>query len=196
VSTPAELWRTLETVGAVAIPLLVLGFALAVRRRPAGPAPALAEVATTEGSRPGDGLAPAGVRRLLAPAGRGPQPGLGALPALLDHVRAAGTSVHLYIDGLPPALPATVDLLVYRIVREALTKAGSHAVVRLVVTAGWVEVEITDDGIGAVAPPPSGGNGGPDVAERVAGIGGELAIGPGAGGRGRRVWALLPIRPV
>jgi signal transduction histidine kinase len=97
-----------------------------------------------------------------------------------------------------------VDLSAYRIVQEALTNTikhagpAAHAVVRIVFAPDWVEVEVTDDGVGdasgAGRPDGSGGNGLRGIAERVGMLGGELAMGPGSGGAGFRVWALLPIR--
>ncbi|MGH3410127.1 MAG: sensor histidine kinase, partial [Streptosporangiaceae bacterium] len=63
----------------------------------------------------------------------------------------------LVIDGDPAALPAAVDLSVYRIVQEALTNILQHAgQARADVTIGCadeaVTIEITDDGTRAPGP--------------------------------------------
>ncbi len=125
-----------------------------------------------------------------------PQPGMGALPALIDQVRNAGTPVHLHIDGEPVPLPAAVDLSAYRIVQEALTNTrrhagtGASATVRLAYAASRVEIEIADDGPGN--PNGSGvGNGLRGIAERVRALGGEVFAGPHPGG-GFGVRAVLP----
>jgi signal transduction histidine kinase len=157
------------------------------------------------------------MRRLLGLAraepdgdpGLAPQPGVGALPALIDQVRGAGTSVELRVEGDPVPLPAALDLSVYRIVQEALTNTrrhagdGAHAMVRLAFQPALVEVEVADDGPGrSTAAPPallsagteSGGvgNGLSGIAERVAALGGSVAAGPRDGG-GFGVHAQLPL---
>src|SRR5579872_1560171 len=111
-------------------------------------------------------------------AGLAPQPGIGELDALAASVRAAGLPVHLVIDGDPAALPAAVDVSVYRIVQEALTNVLKHAgPARADVTIGCAEdtvtVEVTDDG---TAQPggrvPAGGHGLAGMRERAAVFGG------------------------
>lgn len=131
-------------------------------------------------------------------AGLDPQPGIGDLDELAASVRAAGLPVHLVIDGDPAALPAAVDVSVYRIVQEALTNVLKHAgPARAEVAIGCAEdivtVEVTDDGIaepGRKSPP--GGHGLAGMRERAAVFGGELAAGPRPGG-GFAVRARLPL---
>ena len=130
-----------------------------------------------------------------------PQPGIAALPALADRVRAAGTAIHLNIDGPQAHLPAGVDLSAYRIVQEALTNtlkhagAGAHATVHLAVRPDYVDIYITDDGAGhPAAAPAEPGNGLRGIAERVHLLGGKLTIGPVPNG-GFTVRAQLPITP-
>jgi signal transduction histidine kinase len=130
-----------------------------------------------------------------------PQPGIAALPALVDRVRAAGTPVRLEVDGPPAWLPAGVDLAAYRIVQEALTNTlkhagpGAEASVHLAVRAEYVDVEVTNDGAGRPAAPASGhGNGLRGIAERVDLLGGRLMIEPDPDG-GFTVRARLPIPP-
>jgi signal transduction histidine kinase len=130
--------------------------------------------------------------------GLGPQPGIGDLDALAASVRAAGLPVHLVIDGDTAALPAAVDVSVYRIVQEALTNVLKHAgPARADVTIGCapdtVTVEVTDDGTpGPGRRAPAGGHGLAGMRERAAVFGGELAAGPRPGG-GFAVRARLPL---
>jgi signal transduction histidine kinase len=131
-------------------------------------------------------------------AGLAPQPGIGELGSLAASVRAAGLPVNLFIDGDPAALPAAVDVSVYRIVQESLTNVLKHAgPARADVTIGCagdtVTVEVTDNG---AAEPGSGvpaaGHGLAGMRERAAVFGGELAAGPRPGG-GFTVRARLPL---
>jgi signal transduction histidine kinase len=127
-----------------------------------------------------------------------PQPGIGDLDALAASVQAAGLPVHLVIDGDLAALPATVDVSVYRIVQEALTNVLKHAgPARADVTIGCgqdaVTIEVTDDGTAESGHhAPVGGHGLAGMRERAAVFGGELAAGPRPGG-GYAVRARLPL---
>jgi signal transduction histidine kinase len=146
------------------------------------------------------------MRRLLGAlgpsvaGGREPQPGLGALPALVDRVRATGIPVRLDIHGEPAALPASVDLSAYRIVQEALTNTlkhagtGARATVFLDYQAEHIGIEVSDDGAGRLATPAEHGNGLRGIADRVSLLRGELSIGP-APQRGFLVRARLPLHP-
>jgi signal transduction histidine kinase len=131
-------------------------------------------------------------------AGLAPQPGTGELDALAASVRAAGLPVHLVISGDLAALPAVVDMSVYRIVQEALTNVLKHAgPARADVTIGCeqdaVTIEVTDNGTGQPGNgSPGGGHGLAGMRERAAVFGGELAAGPRPGG-GFAVRARLPL---
>jgi signal transduction histidine kinase len=138
---------------------------------------------------------------LSVAGGREPQPGLGALPALVDRVRATGIPVRLNIHGEPAALPASVDLSAYRIVQEALTNTlnhagtGARATVSLDYQIEHIGIEVSDDGAGRpVATPAEHGNGLRGIAERVSLLRGELSIGP-APRHGFLVRARLPLNP-
>lgn len=54
------------------------------------------------------------------------QPGLANLEELLDTVGSAGLKVHLTTRNIPPALPESLDLAMYRVVQEMLTNALRH----------------------------------------------------------------------
>ena len=131
-------------------------------------------------------------------AGLAPQPGTGDLDALAAAVRAAGVPVNLIIDGDLAAIPAAMDVSVYRIVQEALTNILKHAgPARAEVTIGCeqdaVTIEVTDNGTGQPGNgSPGGGHGLAGMRERAAVFGGELAAGPRPGG-GYAVRARLPL---
>lgn len=139
-------------------------------------------------------------------ADRGPVPGLARLPALRDRLAGAGLAVELRVSGDRRELPVPVDLAAYRVVQEALTNVLRHAgVASAEVTvdyrAGEVTVEIVDRGSRAArggldsAGDETAGHGLAGMRERVAALGGQLAIGPRADG-GFRVYARLPVEPV
>ena len=130
--------------------------------------------------------------------GLAPQPGIGDLDALAASVRAAGVPVNLVIDCDRAALPAAMDVSVYRIVQEALTNVLKHAgPARADVAIGCaddtVTIEITDDGTGEPGNQAlAGGHGLAGMRERAGVFGGELAAGPRPGG-GFAVRARLPL---
>jgi signal transduction histidine kinase len=130
-----------------------------------------------------------------------PQPGLEALDALLDTIRAAGVPVAASTEGTPRDLPPGVDLTAYRVIQEALTNvlrhAGSaaHASVTLRYAPDGLEVRVADDGRGPVATSDGGGHGLVGMRERVALFEGTLETGPRPGG-GYEVRAWLPVAQV
>ncbi|WP_153505778.1 sensor histidine kinase [Cumulibacter manganitolerans] len=126
-----------------------------------------------------------------------PQPRLEALPALIEKTSAQGVQAALTVTGTPRPLPAGLDLVVYRIVQEALTNVRRHAVARrcdvsLDYGPYCVSVAVVDDGSTASSGPPASGHGLVGMRERVALYGGELAAGPGQAG-GFAVRATLPV---
>jgi signal transduction histidine kinase len=126
-----------------------------------------------------------------------PQRGIDDLEELAQQVRTAGLDVTVRFEGDRPLVPATVDLSVYRIVQEALTNTLKHAgaqaaaiVVRY--RPDSIEVECTDDGVGASPSANGGGHGLDGMRERALVLGGALDTGP-APERGYRVHAWLPL---
>lgn len=112
-----------------------------------------------------------------------PQPSLIYLPDLCEQVRAAGLPVVLEVIGAPVPLPPGVDVSAYRIVQEALTNALKHAGpatarVRVTYRDDDLDVEIADNGRGAMTAPTTGaGHGLVGMRERVSVYGGELQTG-------------------
>ncbi|MBE3009227.1 hypothetical protein IL992_08465 [Microbispora sp. NEAU-D428] len=82
---------------------------------------------------------------------RGPQPGLGDLPGLIDDFRASGLAVSFTEAGARGSGP-TLELSAYRIVEEALGNALWYGMARTAtVTLRWLpavlEVVVHDDGL-------------------------------------------------
>jgi signal transduction histidine kinase len=136
---------------------------------------------------------------LLREAGEGvervPQPRLADLEELADGVREAGLAVDLELGVDGDALPAGVELSAYRIVQEALTNTLRHAHatrahVSVRVAASMLEVEVADDGVGAVDA--HVGRGLLGMRERVGFYRGDLEHGAREEG-GYRVLARLPL---
>jgi len=129
-----------------------------------------------------------------------PQPGLDQLAALIERVRDAGLPTELEVTGTPVALPASVDVTVYRIVQEALTNALRYArraatLVHVSYEPDQLRVEVLDEGPTAPSDGSDGGGRGlAGMQERAALVGGRIEAGPRLGG-GFAVRAWLPIAP-
>jgi signal transduction histidine kinase len=128
-----------------------------------------------------------------------PQPSLRGLDALVAQVRSAGVPVVVETVGDLTGLPAGVDLAAYRIVQEALTNVLNHAgpaTARVCVRhcGGVLEVEVCDDGQGALrgARPAGTGHGHVGMRERATLYGGVVEAGDLPGG-GYRVRARLSV---
>lgn len=152
-----------------------------------------------------------------APARMEPSPGLGALPALVARVEAAGLPIRLRLDidastGFGRGSLPGVELAAYRVVQEALTNCLKHASVSSVeVTVAadneLLSIGVRDDGAGAssqtrrIGPTgaviPTGWTGGGGLGlsgmrERVSVYGGDLQAGPSDEG-GYLVTARIPL---
>ncbi len=161
------------------------GALAAVTRSPAQASEAIRGVSTTARE------ALAETRRLLgilrADSGqelRRPLPGFSDLEGLFTRVRAAGLPVRYERTGAPADTPPGVQLVIFRLVQEALTNtmkhagAGASAAVRLRFDPSEVRVEVEDDGIGGAGEPRASGGGLNGMRERVTAFGGELTCGP------------------
>ncbi len=122
---------------------------------------------------------------------------LGIIPAIREQASlfsTGGLQVSVDAPDEMPALPAAVEVAVYRIVMEALTNVERHAHARLchiqLSVSEKVRIEVVDDGIG-IPVDHRAGVGIASMRERVAELGGSLAIESPVGG-GTRVLALLP----
>jgi signal transduction histidine kinase len=130
------------------------------------------------------------------PAPRTPRHGLADLDQLVARVQAAGLEVHMDTDA-PRALPADLDNAAYSIAQEALTNVLRHAdatrvALRIEAEDDTLVVTVTDDGRGGEVH--DEGMGLTGMRERVAALGGTLAVGPLESG-GFEVRATLPVAP-
>src|SRR5580704_3305374 len=127
---------------------------------------------------------------------RQPLPGLSDLDGLFTRVRAAGLPVRYERSGPEGDTAPGVQLVIFRLVQEALTNTmkhagpGASAAVRLRLAPGEVSVEVEDDGAGRAGVPSAPGGGLTGMAQRVSAFGGELSCGPRQP-RGWRVTARL-----
>ncbi len=114
---------------------------------------------------------------------------LGLVPAVRSLARqalAAGTpQVAVTVDGPERPLDDTVQLVVFRVVQEALTNIRKHAQAsRADLTLdygddGWVRLTVRDDGVGSGAS--GGGFGLLGLSERLQAVGGQVSTRTAAG---------------
>jgi signal transduction histidine kinase len=124
-----------------------------------------------------------------------PQPTLESIDALAERARALGLGVTVAVRGDRPAdLPASVDLMAYRVVQDALRAArndggAGSAQVTVRYEDDRVEVEVADDGVRVAERRLLG------LRERVRLYGGKVSAEPLRGG-GHVVRARLPLAGV
>ncbi|MPZ83624.1 MAG: sensor histidine kinase [Actinophytocola sp.] len=121
------------------------------------------------------------------------EPSLDRLPEL---VAGVGPHVSLVTGGARRAVPADVEVAVYRIVQEALTNVVRHsdadtASVRLDWAAAELVVTIADSG--TPKPNTGGGHGLVGIRERASACGGTAHCGPVVDGSGFQVLVRLPV---
>ena len=153
---------------------------VALERSPERAAAALAAIESSSRAAVGElgqlleVLAP---REGLAP----PQPGLHALPALIDRWRAAGVAVDARLSGDPAGVAPTVSLCCYRLVEEALTNVARHSTAATasvhVAIGPTISLEVTDPGPARVSSTAGTGRGLVGMRERVASCAGTLETG-------------------
>ncbi|MFF4403545.1 sensor histidine kinase [Streptomyces sp. NPDC001404] len=102
----------------------------------------------------------------------------GLAPALAGLARRSGICVHLDVQ-VTERLDPLVEITAYYVVSEALQNIVKHAdradaCVRAVHRAGWLVVEISDEGPGGATTASSSGLSG--LADRVTAVGGQLQI--------------------
>lgn len=138
-----------------------------------------------------------GVLRDADDADIAPQPGLTEIDALIDTMRLSGLPVYFEEIGQPSdQLADGAELVLYRVVQEALTNVARHAGrdASATVVLNWraegVSVTIDDDGVGTTHTDHAG-QGLVGMRERTALYDGTLSAGPKTGG-GFRVHAHLP----
>lgn len=189
--------------GLSVVVVLAGGAAANVRSDPEGAAEAMGNVEDVARQGLSEMRRMLNVLRDDEPGSRTPAPGLGQLARLVEEARSAGTPIELSTAGTERGLPAGVDLVVYRVVQEALTNARKHGgpelsrvEVRMTAHDDRVEVSVADDGRGHTGDPPNGvdagGHGLVGMRERVTAYGGAVRAGPRPGG-GFEVSATVPI---
>ena len=124
------------------------------------------------------------------------QPGIEALPALVDQVRTTGVTARLTTSGSAAALTPATSLSLLRVAQESVTNALRHAsaatiAIDLVIGERAVSLSVADDGVGcdatrssadALDPQRLGGHGLIGMRERARVLGGTLDVAPRAAG--------------
>ena len=124
------------------------------------------------------------MRRLLGllradedPRALSPQPGLDQVDELIRSVANAGLTCEVQTEGDPVELTPGIDLVGYRVIEAALTRAAeaqcSQAWTRIRYTRGWLELEVDGD-----RPALGAHTGLASVDERVDLYGGRLTVEP------------------
>ena len=165
-----------------------------------GPAvPALEAIAATARGSLDDMRRLLGVLRDGATAQTAPAERLDDLPAVVATVRRAGLDVRMRVEGTPRDIGPGAELVLHRVVQEALTNVLKHGGGRATadVLLRWgeheVRVVVLDTGTGPGGPDDArdGGHGLLGMQERVAVYGGRFEFGSREGG-GARLLAELP----
>ena len=133
--------------------------------------------------------------------------GAGLHPSVLTHrglhaavaSLTARTPVPVTLDVAADRFAPMIEGTAYFVIAEALANIGKHAQateasVTVMVDGERLRIEVTDDGRGSAMPDHGRGSGLAGLADRIAAVGGTLAVASPAG-RGTRLVATLPLEP-
>jgi signal transduction histidine kinase len=116
-----------------------------------------------------------------------------------EYTERRGIRVRFHADDVSGTLPRDVSLCLYRLVQEALTNVARHsgadeAEVRLVGSADWIRLQISDSGVGFDPASADGqrGLGLISMRERLRLVGGSMTLDSGPS-RGTRIEAAVPL---
>lgn len=128
-----------------------------------------------------------------------PTPSLADADSLVEHARRNGMRVTWQVVGGPlEQLPSSIDLVAYRVLREALTNAGRHGLgecrVRIEIGDQQLRLEVRNP-IGRRVEPTPGRHGLVGMHERVAAIGGTLETGAHPSLDGPSQWVVTAVLP-
>jgi signal transduction histidine kinase len=130
---------------------------------------------------------------------RNPLPRLADLDGLVAGLRQAGLDLGTTVVGTPPPLSPGVELVIYRVIQEALTNAmryapQAHVQLEVTYAPDHVVLFVDDDGpAGSLNRTANAGHGIVGMKERVSAVGGTLYAGPRQPGPGWRVHASIPV---
>ncbi len=106
-------------------------------------------------------------------------PGVGSIPTLIEHHRAAGLHVELHIKGFEQPLPPAIDYAAYRIIQEALTNVSRHGVGTATLELNYRESDleiVVCNRVGANRATNRAGHGLVGAEERAVQLGGSLIV--------------------
>ncbi|WNV86247.1 histidine kinase [Umezawaea sp. Da 62-37] len=109
-----------------------------------------------------------------------PVPGLARLGSLVEAFRASGLELRWTSTGEVRDLPATVDLVAYRVVQEALTNAHRHGADAAHLSVAYTPADLTLEVVNAPGGRPREGGSGLGLVgmrERAGAVGGSLRTG-------------------
>lgn len=115
---------------------------------------------------------------------------------IASHAARTGITARLALPPDLPDMPPVAKICIYRFLQEGLTNGAKHGkgtnqAVRLLSEAGWIMVEVSDDGPGFDPETAHAGLGLAGLRERIAGLNGRLDI-ESAPGKGTRLQMRLP----
>ncbi|MBO0903481.1 HAMP domain-containing protein [Jiella sp. MQZ13P-4] len=173
-----------------------------IRRTAASPSPDKAAIAERAGAVVAAAhQARRELKRILGNLRPGATSGLGlkgAIEEMVAGLAARHSDVAFRLDLPGGEFGATIEMLVYRAVREAVTNALRHGrpeaiAVAVEERAGALAFSVSDDGGGFAGPQRDGGFGLVGMRERIEAAGGTLAVEETPAPKGVRVFGRIPV---